>query len=153
MPTAARTSSEQVADELLRAIASVRRVSRRHSGRPPELTALTGAQLELARLVRRRPGISVTDAAQELKLAGNTVSTLVGQLTEAGLIERRVDDADRRIARLELTDDLRTRMEEWREGRLVALGNAIDALPQAHRKRLVAALPALVQLAERLDDR
>ncbi|HEY5294734.1 MAG TPA: MarR family transcriptional regulator [Gaiellaceae bacterium] len=152
MPIVTRTSSEQVADELLRSIASVRRVSRRHSGRPPELTALTGAQLELARLVRRQPGISVTDAAHELKLAANTVSTLVGQLTDEGLIVRHVDETDRRVARLELSADLRSKMDEWRDRRLVALGDAIDALPESHRKRLTAALPALWQLTERLDD-
>ncbi|MGH3049868.1 MAG: MarR family winged helix-turn-helix transcriptional regulator, partial [Gaiellaceae bacterium] len=61
--------------------------------------------------------------------------------------------ADRRVARLELSADLRSRMEEWRDRRLVALGGAIDALSEPHRKRLVAALPALWQLTERLDDR
>jgi DNA-binding CsgD family transcriptional regulator len=53
--------------------ARIRRAGRRYSGRPVELSLLTGAQLELVRLVRRRPGLSVADAAQELGLAANTV--------------------------------------------------------------------------------
>ncbi|HEY1635005.1 MAG TPA: winged helix-turn-helix transcriptional regulator, partial [Acidimicrobiales bacterium] len=70
-----------MADELLTNIASIRRAGRRQAGRPVELSSLTGAQLELLRLVRRRPGVSIADAAQELRLAPNTVSTLVRQLT------------------------------------------------------------------------
>lgn len=39
IPTAARTAAELVADELLRSLASIRRLSRRHAGRPEELAA------------------------------------------------------------------------------------------------------------------
>nr|WP_232320542.1 MarR family transcriptional regulator [Rhodococcus sp. WMMA185] len=44
--------------------------------------------MELARLLRRRPGISVADAAAGLGLAANTVSTLARQIVDAGLVER-----------------------------------------------------------------
>ena len=79
-------------------MAAIRR-SGRLVGRPPELSELTGAQLDLVRLVGRRPAVSVAQAAAELRLAANTVSTLVRQLTDAGLLLRRVDPVDRRIAR------------------------------------------------------
>ena len=141
----------EIADELLRAIAAIRRTSRRRSDRPAELAALTGAQLELARLIRRRPGVSVTDAAQELSLAANTVSTLVGQLCEAGLVVRRVDASDRRVARLELAADLQRRIDAWRDRRVVALGNAIESLSPAERQRLAETVPLLARLAEQLE--
>lgn len=152
MPDPRRSSSEQIADELLRAVGAVRRTSRRHASRPVELSTLTGSQLELARLIRRRPGVSIAEAAQDLRLAPNTVSTLVRQLSERGLVVRQVDADDRRFARLELAADLRRKIDAWRDRRVVALGAAIGSLPAAERKQLVAALPLLARVAERLDE-
>jgi DNA-binding MarR family transcriptional regulator len=152
VPDLPRSGPEQIADELLRAIGAVRRTSRRHGARPVELSALTGAQLELARLVRRRPGVSIAEAAQELRLAPNTVSTLVRQLGEQGLLVRQRDADDRRVARLELAAELGRKIDAWRDHRLVALGAAIEALPAAGQKQLAAAVPLLARVAELLDE-
>jgi DNA-binding MarR family transcriptional regulator len=145
------TDRQRIADELLTAMASIRRSGRRHAGRPVELSSLTGAQLELARLVRRRPGVSIAEAAQELRLAPNTVSTLVGQLTEAGLLLRRVDESDRRVARLELSADIRRKIDAWRDRRVVALDAAIGGLSRRDQRGLVDAVPTLARLAEQLE--
>src|ERR1700689_5709826 len=87
-------------EDLLEALAAIRRAIRRRVGRPAELSVLTGAQLEVVRLLRREPGVSIADAAARLRVAPNTVSTLVGQLADAGVLERRSDEAARGRARL-----------------------------------------------------
>jgi DNA-binding MarR family transcriptional regulator len=144
------TEALAAADELLAAMAAIRRAGRQRGGRPIELARLTSAQLELVRLLRRRPGLSVAEAAQELRLASNTISTLVRELSDAGMVERRVDSADRRVARLDLAPDIRRKVERWRDERVVALASAIDRLPSGDRRRLLAALPPLVSLADGL---
>ena len=53
------------AQRLLDAMSSIRRVLRRNQDRPAALSTLTGAELELIRLVQRRPGLSVAQAADE----------------------------------------------------------------------------------------
>jgi DNA-binding MarR family transcriptional regulator len=141
--------SDLLADELLTALGLVRRHLRRSAGRPFPL-ALTDSQGELIRLVRRNPGISVAEAAAELGLAANTVSTLVGQLTERGLLRRTPDEADRRVARLSLTDPARARVEAWRDRRTALVTRALDDLDTVERDALRSALPALAVLAERL---
>jgi DNA-binding MarR family transcriptional regulator len=141
---------QSAADELLSTMASIRRTGRRVAERPAELSALTGAQLELARLVRRRPGISIAEAASELRLAPNTVSTLVRRLTDTGLMFRLVGEPDRRIARLELSADLRHRIDAWRDRRVVALGASIGRLPAGDQRLLLEALPVLGRLADQL---
>jgi DNA-binding MarR family transcriptional regulator len=144
------TDQHAVADLLIAQTARIRRAGRRHSGRPPELSLLTGAQLELVGVVRRRPGISVADAARELSLAANTVSTLVRQLTEAGLLVRSVDQSDRRVARLELAPSISDRVAAWRDRRVLAIEMAITALPHDEQRLLADALPVLARVAERL---
>ncbi len=136
-----------VADDLLRTMAAIRRGARL-AGRPPEFVDLTGAQLDLLRLVRRRAGIAVAEAAAELALAANTVSTLVSQLCDAGLLTRSVDESDRRIARLELTASTARRLGRFRDRRVALVAAAIDALEPAERCRLEAAAPVLARLGE-----
>src|ERR1017187_6264325 len=71
---------------LLAAISAVRRTARRAVRHAWQTEPLPPAQGELLRLVASRPGISVADAAHELRLAPNTVSTLVGRLAEQDLL-------------------------------------------------------------------
>ena len=54
---------------------------------PGERRELTGAQMEVLLLVRREPDLPVAEVAARLRLARNTVSTLVGQLVAAGLVQ------------------------------------------------------------------
>ena len=140
-----------LADELLATMASIRR-SGRLAGRPLELSELTGAQLDLVRLVRRRPGISVAEAAAELRLAANTVSTLVRQLTDAGLLLRHADGVDRRIARLELTPEMQRKVDRFRDRRVALLAAAIAELRPAERRRLAETASLLRRLASRLPE-
>ena len=141
------------ADELLATMASIRRSGRLVAGRPVELSALTGSQLDLVRLVRRRPGVSVTQAAEELRLAANTVSTLVRQLSDAGLLSRTADDSDRRVARLELTPAMQRKVDALRDRRVAMLTAAMAQLSPADQRRLAGGLDVLGRLAGRLPDR
>jgi DNA-binding MarR family transcriptional regulator len=138
-------------DELLDAVSALRRALRRDVERPAELARLTSAQLELLRVVRRSPGISVADAAAELRLAANTVSTLVRQLAEAGLLERRIDPDDRRVGRLDLKPGVRRKVEAWRRRRTEMVERALASLTPVERRRLEQALPVLVTVAEALE--
>lgn len=136
--------------ELAELLVGIQRLLRRRlrldSGRP----RLRGAQTELLRLVAAQPGIRVSAAAQELFLAGNSVSTLVNQLSAAGYLRREPDPADRRAALLYATDDARERLDEWQRRRLELVGRHLDALSAEDRAALTAALPALHRLAEGL---
>jgi len=139
-----------LSEELLEALGQVRRETRRRVGRPWPMQALSGAQVELVRVVRREPGISVAAAARELGVAANTVSTLVGSLVATGMVRREADPADRRIARLHLTAAASRQVERWRDERITVLANVLDDLPEADRDALEHAVPALTRLAGRL---
>jgi DNA-binding MarR family transcriptional regulator len=103
------------------------------------------------RLVRRRPGVSVAQAAAELGVAPNTVSTLVRDLTEAGMLVRTTDESDRRVARLALPEPLARRFGEWRDRRLVALGDALATLEPAQQATIASAAELLRQVADELE--
>jgi DNA-binding MarR family transcriptional regulator len=147
---AARPDDLALAESLFATIGLLRRQARQGAGRPWPLEPLAGSQLEVIRLIRRQPGTSVAEAAAELGLAANTVSTLVGQLTEAGLLRRTPDAADRRVARLTLTGTARRHIEAWRERRSALAAVALGELTEDERATLADALPVLAKIADSL---
>lgn len=145
------TELHEVADVLVAQMARIRRAGRRYAGRPAELSLLTGAQLELIKLVRRRPRVSVAEAASELGLAANTVSTLVRQLCEMGLLQRRVSETDRRMARLELSAGISRKVGAWRDRRVTSLAAEIAELPDDEQQLLARSVELLAKVADGLE--
>ncbi len=113
---------------------------------------LPPARSELLRLAVRRPGIGVAEAAAELHLAPNSVSTMVSKLAEDGLLNRDRGASDGRAVRLTVTEVGAARVEQWRDIRTDLAGRALDRLPPADRRALVGAIPALTRLAEQMEE-
>jgi DNA-binding MarR family transcriptional regulator len=140
------TEPAELGDELMRASAALRRLVRRRLRPSLPEPQLRGAQLELLWVVEDRPGIGVAAAARELHLAANSVSTLVNQLLEHGLLTRVVDPEDRRAVRLHLTETATRRLADWRTARGELVGAGVASLSEADQRALVEAVPALHKL-------
>ena len=137
---------------LLTAISAVHRTTRRAVRHASPTEPLPTAWSELLRLTVSRPGISVAEAARELRLAPNTVSTIVGALAAQGLITRGRSRADGRTVRLNATNKARQRLRQWRDLRAELAAHALAGLPAGDRDALSAAIPALMRLAERMEN-
>ncbi|KUN77664.1 MarR family transcriptional regulator [Streptomyces bungoensis] len=140
------------AEELAGALVGIQRLIRRRLRGGLAGPRLGGAEVELLRLVEARPGIGVSDAARELYLAGNSVSTLVNRLVRDGHLLRETDPADRRAARLLLTADAEKRLADWRRRRAELVARHVAQLGEDDRAALGAALPALRKLAVTLHE-
>ena len=143
--------SRAEAAELLAAISAVRRTARRAVRHAWATEPLPTAQSELLRLISSRPGICVADTAHELRLAPNTVSTLVGRLAEQDLLQRERSLPDSRSVRLTITEKARRRLEEWRDLRAELASEVLATLPRGDRRALADAVPALIRLAESIE--
>ncbi|MFE2061240.1 MarR family winged helix-turn-helix transcriptional regulator [Streptomyces sp. NPDC059467] len=144
--------SETFPEELADAFVGIQRLIRRRLRRGLALPRLRGAEVELLRLVESRPGIGISDAAKELYLASNSVSTLVNQLVKDGYLLRETDPADRRAARLLLTEAAAKRLADWQRRRTELVAGRVARLDEADREALRAALPALRRLAVTLNE-
>jgi DNA-binding MarR family transcriptional regulator len=144
-------AAQAAAADLFAAISVVRRAARRAARQAWTQQPLPPAQSELLRLAAARPGITVADAAQELRLAPNTISTLVGRLTDAGLLTRERGAQDARTALLAITDKATKRIAEFRDLRAELAGQAFAQLTARDQRALVTAVSALQRLAERIE--
>ncbi|WP_410570251.1 MarR family transcriptional regulator [Amycolatopsis sp. cmx-4-61] len=142
----------ELAERLLGAVQGIRRVVRRRVRAGSPGPPLPGAQVELLRVVADHPGIGVAAAARELHLANNSVSTLVNQLVDAGLLHREADPADRRAARLVATAAAADRMAAWRRARTGLVADALAELSEQDTAAIEQALPALEKLTALLKE-
>jgi DNA-binding MarR family transcriptional regulator len=138
--------------ELADAVFGFRRVTRRVVRQSFSGDVLPPSEAELLAFVGRSKGTGVGEAAQALQLAPNTVSTLVGRLVDAGLLERRPDPADGRAARLQLTTTGAARVRRWRRHRAEMLARALATLDDDERAALDAALAPLRRLTENMEE-
>jgi DNA-binding MarR family transcriptional regulator len=106
------------------------------------------AEGELLRLVDERPGLGVREAAAALRLAPNTVSSLVGRLVHTGLVARDRDPSDARAVRLRTTAAARRRMARWQDRNAELLDAALARLDAGERAAIEGSLGALMRLAE-----
>ncbi|MBE8473553.1 MarR family winged helix-turn-helix transcriptional regulator [Streptomyces justiciae] len=112
--------------------------------KPPE------AQLALLSHVEAHEGVTVREAADALLMKPNNVSALVTQMTEQGMLERRQDPADKRVAHLHLTPTSRERLAEVNQLKGAHLARALRALTDGELDALGSALGALESLSGRL---
>ncbi|MCW3819379.1 MarR family transcriptional regulator [Micromonospora sp. DR5-3] len=143
-------SSEEGVARLGAVVGELHRLLRRSAAGRANREVLPEAQVELLLLVRAEPGISGKEAARRLGTAPNTVSTLVGDLADAGLLARERDPADRRVVRLRLTDAAQARMTDHAAHRSALLTEALAALDPAARNAVLGAVPQLDALLTHL---
>ena len=152
VPLRAADQAKAAAAELLAALGAIQRIARRAVRGAAYAEPLPPARSELLRLTARRPGISVAEAAQELRLAPNSVSTMVSKLAADGLLSRGRVEADGRCVRLTVTDKGAARIGQWRDIRAELAGRALERLGTSDRQAISAAVPALARLAAQMEE-
>jgi DNA-binding MarR family transcriptional regulator len=130
-------------------VAETARLIRREANRRAALLGATKAQWRvLARLHRGGGGLRQVELAEKLDVEPITLCRMIDRLAEAGLVERRRDDNDRRAWRIHLTPEAApviARLEDM--GRIF---NA-DILAGVANEDRATALRVLARIRENLD--
>ncbi|MFI1418497.1 MarR family winged helix-turn-helix transcriptional regulator [Streptomyces sp. NPDC020731] len=132
-----------LAEQLLRLTRRVHRIQKRHlAGR--EL-GITPAQSRLLRtLAHYGSPPRMADLAERLEVVPRAVTTLVDGLEANGKVRRVPDPANRRVIRIELTDDGRAALRELRAARRSAAEEILAPLGDAQREALGELLDTLI---------
>jgi len=75
---------------------------------PPDLTM---RQMHVLISVARHPGLTSHELSDQLQVSPPTASGLIDRLADKGLVERTADPADRRVRRLNLSDEGRALLD------------------------------------------
>ncbi|MFF7815672.1 MarR family winged helix-turn-helix transcriptional regulator [Streptomyces roseolus] len=130
-----------LAEQLLRLTRRLHRIHKRHL----EPVGITPAQSRLLRTVAHFGDAPprMADLAARLEVVPRAVTTLVDGLEAAGRVRRVPDPSNRRVIRIELTDQGRATLRELRSARRAAAEDILAPLTVAQREVLGDLLTAL----------
>ncbi|WP_285736867.1 MarR family winged helix-turn-helix transcriptional regulator [Kitasatospora phosalacinea] len=147
---ARREQVDSTAEVLVSVLPVLNRVLERQVALDFPHPGLPEGQLALLRLVEERAGVTVREAAEVLLMKPNNVSALVTQLTDQGLLERRQDAGDKRVAHLHPTPLAASRLAEARAIKTAHLTRLLATLTDGEQDALGSALGALNSLVRHL---
>ena len=111
---------------------------------------LTPTQASVLGIITRRGPLGLTELSEIEGLNPTMLSRVVGKLDSFGLIRRLRDPDDFRAARVEVTPEGKQASQRVAAERAAILSERLAGLPPEQEAALVAALPALENLAEDL---
>ncbi|MGD0553844.1 MAG: MarR family transcriptional regulator [Streptosporangiaceae bacterium] len=109
---------------------------------------LTPTQYSVLALIRFRGPLGLAELAELEGLNPTMVSRVVRVLDDSGLIRRLPDPSDLRAARVQVTPDGEQVHERIRDERTRVLNDCLKTLPEETAATLLAAVPAMEELAE-----
>jgi DNA-binding MarR family transcriptional regulator len=132
-----------LAEQLLRLTRRVHRIQKRHLERRG--LGATPAQSRLLRtLAHYDTPPRMADLAERLEVVPRAVTTLVDGLEASGKVRRAPDPTNRRVIRIELTDDGHKALRELREARRSAAEEILAPLTDEQRAVLGGLLDTLM---------
>ncbi|HEX8467784.1 MAG TPA: MarR family transcriptional regulator [Allosphingosinicella sp.] len=127
---------------------------RRAFDRRAAAVGVTRAQWRVLAWLGREDGIRQVDLAEGLDVEPITLCRMIDRLAEAGLVERRPDEVDRRAWRIHLTPAAGPVIEHLRELAADFLGDALEGVPESDQARVLDVLARIrTNLAGGLSDR
>ncbi|MFG2352689.1 MarR family winged helix-turn-helix transcriptional regulator [Streptomyces sp. NPDC048521] len=132
-----------LAEQLLRLTRRVHRIQKRHLEQRD--LGVTPAQSRLLRtLAHYGSPPRMADLAERLEVVPRAVTTLVDGLEASGKVRRVADPANRRVTRIELTDEGRSTLRELRGARRSAAAEILAPLTEKERQVLGVLLDTLI---------
>ena len=132
-----------LAEQLLRLTRRVWRIQKRHL--ETRDLGVTPAQSRLLRtLAHYDAPPRMADLAERLEVVPRAVTTLVDGLEASGKVRRVADPTNRRVTRIEITDEGRETLRELRAARRSAAEEILAPLSEEQRKVLGGLLDTLV---------
>ena len=126
--------------DLLFLLNDLARLLRTEADRRAKAHGMTRAQWGILLWLDREPGLSQRELAEVLEVEPITVARLVDRLERRGMVERRADEADRRIWRLHLRQEARAVLCEIDGHRAEMTASLTQGMPMAEQARVIDAL-------------
>jgi DNA-binding MarR family transcriptional regulator len=139
----------QMAQEIDQHLRAVRSVLRQPVEAEFARGGLTGPQRSVMHAVVRHSGLSLKEVSRQVGLAHSTVSGIVDRLEKQGLLERRVDEKDRRVSLIVASKIVRDYVRDTLPGLVVhPLVEALRRAKPPERRAIVEGVRLLRRVVE-----
>jgi MarR family transcriptional regulator, transcriptional regulator for hemolysin len=134
---------DSVDKNLLFTLGELARLVRAHADREAARYGITRAQWAVLAKVERFEGMKQSELAEQMEMQPITLTRLIDRLCDAGWIERRSDETDRRVNRLYLRKAARPLLAKLNGLRSEITETALVGINQSDASRMLAQLEAM----------
>nr|WP_268978334.1 MarR family transcriptional regulator [Heyndrickxia ginsengihumi] len=99
----------------------------------------------------KETGISVSKISQHLQVTSSTVTQLINDLEKKGLVIREIDPNDRRMVRIELTDQGKEMMQKAEKAREQFFNGLVEFVGEEECKELIQQLEKVIQYIDNME--
>ncbi len=124
-------------------LAEVQRLVRAYADKQAAHHGITRAQWAVLAKVERSEGLKQSELAEQMEMQPITLTRLIDRLCDNGWIERRSDDADRRVNRLYLRKAARPLLGKLSGLRSELTATALEGINPSDAHRLLAQLETI----------
>lgn len=124
-------------------LGELQRLVRAYADKEAARFGMTRAQWAVLAKVERNEGMKQSELAEQLDMQPITLTRLIDKLADAGLIERRGDDSDRRVNRLYLKKAARPLLAKLGVLKAELTDTALQGLSPADAERLTSHLETI----------
>lgn len=110
-----------------------------------EQLGITGAQGYTLLAIPDRERISMNDLSLKMKLASSTMTRMVDQLVQRGLVDRQPDAEDRRVVRVQLTERGAQASAQLHGTLQGFFAQVLQSVPDGERETILRSLETLNQ--------
>ncbi|MGJ4888414.1 MarR family winged helix-turn-helix transcriptional regulator [Bradyrhizobium sp. HKCCYLRH3099] len=135
-----RTSADA---NFLFTLGELQRLVRAYADKEAARFGMTRAQWAVLAKVERNEGMKQSELAEQLEMQPITLTRLIDKLADAGLIERRGDDTDRRVNRLYLKKAARPLLAKLGVLKAELTDTALQGISSGDAERLMTHLEAI----------
>lgn len=121
-------------------LAETSRMLRREFDRRAAALGVTRAQWRVLARLRRQDGLRQVDLAEALDVEPITLCRMIDRLADAGLVERRRDEKDRRAWRVFLTDKAAPLLDKLHVLGAAFIADALDGIADEELAQVIATL-------------
>jgi len=124
-------------------LGELQRLMRAYADKEAARFGMTRAQWAVLAKVERNEGMKQSELAEQLDMQPITLTRLIDKLADAGLIERRGDDSDRRVNRLYLKKAARPLLAKLAVLKAELTDTALQGISPEDAERLTSHLEAI----------
>ncbi len=106
---------------------------------------ITGSQGYTLLAIPDGESISMNDLSQRMKLASSTMTRMVDQLVQKGMVDRQPDVEDRRVVRVRLTKGGAQAKKQLQETLTAVFTRVLEEIPEGERAHTIRSLETLNQ--------
>jgi MarR family transcriptional regulator, transcriptional regulator for hemolysin len=121
-------------------LGELQRLMRAYADKAGARYGITRAQWAVLAKVERTEGMKQTELAEQMEMQPITLTRLIDKLCDAGWIERRGDDTDRRVNRLYLKSAAKPLLAKLAGLKSEITATALDGIAPADTQRLMTQL-------------